>query len=441
MAISNDFENFINNLKQTNMDDMLTSTGEIAKKLNNYYYDLKGDSISNMFIVGSVGRETAIKGVSDLDLLFDLPSEVYTKFNNYESNGQSQLLQEVKNVLLERYPKTDISGDGQVVVINFSNFTVELVPGFKQSDDSFKYPDTHDGGKWKITNPLPEIETSKDTAQTTKNNFKYIANMLRAWKNEQGFKFGGLLIDTLVYNFLNENSQYNDISFDDYLGMTKDLFNFLQSQDKDQSYWFALGSNQHVYNSDNGKFVTKAKKAYNKLKDLDEDSTILNDELIEIFGSSFPTNENITENARAYNSRNLYQSSEEFIENKFPVDIRYNLKIDCKVTQNGFRPFLLSKLLKSNMYLRLHKNLEFEIVENDVNPPYDIYWKVKNTGEIAIQKNCVRGKIFKTNKTFQNETSDFQGNHFVECYIIKNGVCVAKSHLNVPLSNYDYIMG
>ena len=48
----------------------------------------------------------------------------------------------VKKFLQERYPKTDISGDGQVVVIEFSRYTVELVPGFKQADGRFKYPDT-----------------------------------------------------------------------------------------------------------------------------------------------------------------------------------------------------------------------------------------------------------------------------------------------------------
>lgn len=78
---------------------------------------------------------------------------------------------------------------------------MELVPGFKQSDDSFKYPDTHDGGKWKITNPLPEIKQSKTSDNQTNGNFRYIANMLRSWKNKQGFKFGGLLIDTLSFNF------------------------------------------------------------------------------------------------------------------------------------------------------------------------------------------------------------------------------------------------
>lgn len=88
---------------------------------------------SHLYIVGSVGRKTAIKGSSDLDILFDLPSDTYKKFDAYESNGQSALLQEVKKFLQERYPKTDISGDGQVVVIEFSRYTVELVPGFKQA--------------------------------------------------------------------------------------------------------------------------------------------------------------------------------------------------------------------------------------------------------------------------------------------------------------------
>ena len=93
-----------------------------------------------------------------LDIIFDLPSEVYDKFDDYTSNGQSALLQEVKGVLQERYPKTDIRGDGQVVVIEFTAYTVEFVPGFKQSDDRFKYPDTHDGGSWKYTNPIAEQE-------------------------------------------------------------------------------------------------------------------------------------------------------------------------------------------------------------------------------------------------------------------------------------------
>lgn len=446
MSLENDFETFVGNLEPTNISEMKTTVDEIAKKLNKNYYNLDGDKISHMYIVGSVGRETAIKGVSDLDILFDLPSDKYKQYDEYESNGQSALLQEVKNVLKERYPKTDISGDGQVVVIKFNKYTIELVPGFKQSDERFKYPDTKSGGNWKYTDPLPEIEESKKISEDTDNNFKYIANMLRAWKNKQGFKFGGLLIDTIVYKFLNEKTEYRNIGFDSYLDMTKALFEYIKGLNKGQAYWFALGSNQQVYNCDNGKFITKAEKAYNKLKDLTENSSGVNKKLRQIFGAQFP--KEVTTENRVYNdyyNQKNYKDTEEFIEDYFAVDIKYNISINCKITQDGFRPMLLKKLLCDKMFLAIKKHLEFYIETTDrellKEAPYDIYWKVKNEGEEAIKRDCIRGQLKKTNTKSIVESSDFIGEHYVECYIVKDGICVAKDHIDVPISHYKYIMG
>ncbi|HAT4331397.1 nucleotide-binding domain-containing protein [Clostridium perfringens] len=444
MGIESDFKTFINNLSPDKIKEMETTVGEIAKKLNKNYYNLDADNESNIYIVGSVGRGTSIKGVSDLDIIFDLPSDKYKQYDDYSGNGQSALLQEVKKVLKEKYTNTDISGDGQVVVINFKKYTVELVPGFKQSDDRFKYPDTNNGGSWKYTDPLSEISESNKTANDTDNNFIYIANMLRAWKNKQGFKFGGLLIDTLTYKFLNENDNYKNIDFNDYLDMTKDLFYFLKSLNKEQSYWYALGSNQKVYNCDNGKFITKAKNSHKKIQDLTEESSNLNKELRKIFGSKFPKKQK--EENRAFSESHFYKGysdTEEFIEDIFPVDIKYDLDLDCTITQDGFRPTLLSRLLKDKMYLKKKKHLEFYISKTDFDfttYDYEIYWKVKNVGKVAKEKNCIRGQVVKTNLKKQIEVTSFIGEHFVECYIVKNGVCVAKGHIDVPISNYEYIM-
>lgn len=446
MSLETDFEIFIGNLEPTNISEMEITVGEIAKKLNKNYYNLDSDKTSHMYIVGSVGRETAIKGVSDLDILFDLPVEVFKRFDAYKEKKQSSLLQEVKNILKERYPNTDISGDGQVVVIKFNKYTVELVPGFKQSDDRFKYPDTNNGGSWKYTDPLPEISESKKTAEDTDNNFKYIANMLRAWKNKQGFKFGGLLIDTITYEFLNEKTDYRNIGFDSYLDMTKALFEYIKDLNKDQSYWYAIGSNQQVYNCDNGKFITKAEKAYKKIKDLTANSSDVNKKLRQVFGTQFP--KKVTAENRAYTSsynQKYYNDTEEFIEDYFTVDIKYNISIDCKITQDGFRPMLLKKLLRDKMFLAIKKHLEFYIDSMDSEikkeAPYDIYWKIKNEGQEAIKRDCIRGQIKRTNTKSINESSDFIGEHYVECYIVKDGICIAKDHIDVPISNYNYIMG
>ena len=64
---------------------------------------------------------------------------------------------------------------------------------------------------------------------------------------------------------------------------------------------------------------------------------------------------------------------------------------------------------------------------------YDIYWKVRNVGPVAESKNCIRGQIEKTNLHTHREHTDFQGSHYVECYLVKNNICVARAHISVPI--------
>lgn len=423
MRLSEKFETFCTNLK---LDDeaMRTSAGNIAKKLNKVYYDLDKDDSSHLYIVGSVGRKTAINSCSDLDIIFDLPNEIYKKYDNYESNGQSKLLQEVKEYLKELYPKTDISGDGQVVVINFTKYTVEVVPAFKQSDDRFKYPDTHDGGSWKYTNPIPEQEECLDCDNQSKGTYFDFCRLVRAWKNHIGFKFSGILIDTLVYDHFLDNNYYKDKDYEKYEDILKSLYTYLSEQNDNQSFWFAVGSNQKIYNSNSEKFVKKAKKA---LKILEENN--IDESLNLLFGNNFAPDEELECKSKTFE----YSNTEEFIEDFVPIDIRYNVKLDCIVSQNGYRDQLLSVILRNHSLLKLDKKLSFSISNIDSNNYDNIYWKVRNVGPIAEKKDCIRGQILKTNETTHYERTCFRGGHYVECYLIKNGVCVARGRIDVPI--------
>ena len=123
MQVKDDFNEFISNLQIDNFDDINTSLEGIAKKLNQKYYD--NSTTDNYLMVGSMGRNTSIKGESDIDVIYELPDEVFERFDDYESNGQSQLLNEIRDVLKEKYPSTDIKGDGQVVVISFTKYKIE----------------------------------------------------------------------------------------------------------------------------------------------------------------------------------------------------------------------------------------------------------------------------------------------------------------------------
>ncbi|WP_315437247.1 nucleotide-binding domain-containing protein [uncultured Selenomonas sp.] len=432
MALKEDFETFCSNIQLDNRSDMEKSAGEIAKKLNKHYYGLAEDTSSHLYIVGSVGRQTAIKDSSDLDIIFDLPTSVYNRFNAYEKNGQSSLLQEVKQVMKERYSRTEVSGDGQVVVIEFTKYTVELVPGFKQSDNRFKYPDTHDGGKWKYTDPLSEQDECANCNDKSNGIYYDFCHIMRSWKNTIGFEFGGLLIDTLVYNHFEERDNYANCGYVDYLTILQKLFDYLKGKNKDQSYWYAVGSNQQISNSGSGAFVTKAKKAASKIADAISNKEDMNSVLREVLGTEFPAVAKAV--AKLYETSSLcFHNTEQFIEKMLPVDIRYSLQLECRVTQDGWRDFFLREFVRDGGILRRNKSLDFFINNTNCPEPYSIYWKVRNVGRVAEEKDLIRGQIRCTNSTHQKEHTDFQGGHYVECYLVKNGVCVAKDRIDVPI--------
>lgn len=154
--------------------------------------------------------------------------------------------------------------------------------------------------------------------------------------------------------------------------------------------------------------------------------------LIELLGSAFPATQKTV--AKAYESAiYTYRSTEQFIERLFPVDIRYSLRLDCRVTQDGWRDFLLSAFLRDNGILRHNKSLDFYIAATYCPKPFSIYWKVRNVDNIAEQLDCIRGQIHKTDSSHQKERTDFQGAHYIEFYLIKNSVCVARDKIDVPI--------
>ena len=231
----------------------------ITKRLNQDFWNSSSDDTHSRY-VGSYGRGTAVKGFSDLDVLFQLPYEVYKRYNNYSVNGQSALLQAVSNSLQETYSTTPIKGDGQIVLVDLSDgMKFEIVPCFINKDGSFTYPDSNQGGTWKVTNPLPEINTIQENNKATRGNLVNLCRMTRAWKNKWDVPMGGLLIDTFANNFL-MNSQYKNITYSDYMYMARDFFKYMANQKQSQSYWLAVGSNQQIDRK--GIFENKAHECF-----------------------------------------------------------------------------------------------------------------------------------------------------------------------------------
>lgn len=291
MSISNWFETFNKNLRMSTetVDKIAYRYKRITKQLNKDFWASESDTLHSLY-VGSYGRGTEIH-TSDIDMIMQLPYEIYDKYNKYANNGQSSLLQAVKTSIENTYKPTYIRADGQVIKLDFSDgICFEVVPGFINKDKSYTFPDANNGGRWRTTNPRPEIDELTKANTNCNKNLKRLCRMARAWKQTWDVPIGGLLIDTLAYNFL-KNYIYKDKSYLYFDYISRDFFAYLKDQRTDQEYWLAVGSNQYVYKK--GNFQNKALRCYNisldaiaKEKDY---PTTAKSKWREIYGTKFPS--------------------------------------------------------------------------------------------------------------------------------------------------------
>lgn len=247
-------------MSDSTVSDIRYRAKQITKRVNNDFRGLASDTKYSLF-VGSYGRGTDIH-VSDIDMIVELPYAEYQKYNKYLGNGQSALIQSVKNSIKRTYSTTHLRGDGQVISLNFKDgVCFEIVPAFINEDgSSYTYPDTNNGGCWRVTKPREEIAELLRANANWNKNLKRLCRMARAWKDKWDVPIGGLLIDTLAYNFLMQ-WEFRDKSFVYYDWMTRDFFRFLKDQNPDKNYWLSPGSSQRVWRK--GGFEYKALRCYN----------------------------------------------------------------------------------------------------------------------------------------------------------------------------------
>jgi hypothetical protein len=432
MGIAEDFKTFLDNVKIDNAATISLRYGEVTAALNKKFRDTES-KIANSLQVGSYGRGTAIKGVSDLDMIYIMPA---SKWDTYKDGKQSELLRDTKDAIKARYPSTNVKVDRLVVRVLYKDFHIEVMPAFKQEDGSYKYPDTKKDGSWKITKPQAELDEIRESDARKNNNLRRLCKMARAWKNKHGVAMGGLLIDTLAYNFLESTNEYNNKSYLYYDVMCRDFFQYLADQPK-QSEYAALGSRQRVRVKK--RFEKKAKKARDLCQKAIDASGQKNErqKWRDVFGNSYPAPKSSTkEESSTLDSSLDYRNTEEFIEDRFPVDIRYHLKINCRVTQRGFQTDFINELLRKYNFLRGDAEFNFEVIDGaDLPEGVELYWKVLNRGVEAKRRDQIRGQIVRDRGHWQkSEVSQFRGDHYVECYAVLNGVVVARDSVDVPIT-------
>ena len=118
------------------------------------------------------------------------------------------------------------------------------------------------------------------------------------------------------------------------------------------------------------------------------------------------------------------------------VSESHHVQITCEVSEPSYpnRAARRHALRSRHGRVPTRRDLLFKIVETDVAAPFEVRWKIRNTGNEAKSLGALRGEIHRDDGSHRRrESTKYVGHHYVECYIIKDGVCVARAHEKVVI--------
>lgn len=230
IAVRQRFQQFHRNLLLTPLQrqDGLTKRNGVVNCLNRNYYNSTSET-DNSFFIGSWGKDTATRPPRDLDVYFVLPVHVYHRFQPYLSNRQSALLQEVKDALVGTYPNTDMRGDGQVIIVRFDSYNVEVVPAFLLQNGKYWICNTHDGGSYKLADPSAEVRYIEAADLANNRNLRPLIRMLKAWQANCSVPVKSFQVELLAADFI-VNSPWRLYDFFWFDWIMRDFFAYLYHQ-------------------------------------------------------------------------------------------------------------------------------------------------------------------------------------------------------------------
>lgn len=293
MTVGQRFDQLISNLTLTDSqrEDGITKHTGVRQTLNWHYYTQWSGS-ANSFLVGSWGKSTQIRPPRDIDIMFVLPQATYEKYEKADGNKQSQLLQEVKRVLAASYPNTAMKADGQVVIVPFTTYAVEVVPAFHFFQEVYRICDTNGGGSYRYVNPDAECRNVQASNDDSNGNTRHLIRMLKRWQEHCSVPMKSFWLELLAIDFL-RSWQYKGHSTTYYDWMTRDFFTSLAEKGTwSYSTLSVPGTNESI--SIGNAWASRAESARDRAKkatDYESQSmpNSAGDEWQKIFGQDIPT--------------------------------------------------------------------------------------------------------------------------------------------------------
>lgn len=185
------------------------------------------------------------------------------------------------------YSGTDIRGDGPVVVVPFTSYSVEVIPAFYLTSGQYWVCNTSNGGSYETTDPTAEIKNVGASDVLTKGNTRRLIRMMKCWQGYSSVPLKSFQIELLAIEFLARYSYAsNSAVYHDW--MVRDFLKHMIA--RAGGYLYAPGTSRLLPLGDDWK--SKAETALGRAEKActyeTSDSTSAGQEWQKIFGTYIP---------------------------------------------------------------------------------------------------------------------------------------------------------
>ncbi len=457
--LSKEFEKFYNDyvvLPNKEQNDLRNKKNINIKRLKDGLKEYNQDNnttykIAETRVQGSMAMHTVVQNDNkDYDIDVAIIFEKDNLKDNEDYLGSRAARNIVRDALKKKCSQFNVEPETltncvRVTYADGYHIDFAVYRRFKEAG-STEYTYEHAGSSWTSRNPAAinewfsqEIEQKGQELRKVIRLSKMFCKSRDSWVNMPGGLLQTVLCDEKIQT---SYDRLDEIFYYTMHGIKSRLENSIEVYNPTDTSLPLLTTDKHRTKMNNWK--TRLQTELDKLdvlfdEECDRKSAI--DAWHSFFEHDFWTNESVISESFALRKSYLsYTDTEEFIENEVcNICEQYYVKVDCKVEAKGFPLQSLNSFFENhpifNRFLPHGFSIDFDVISTNVPEPYSVWWKVRNVGAEAEKRNDIRGQIEKKYYKHKHETAKFYGPHYVECYIIKNGECVAIEHINVPIGH------